>query len=194
MKLEPYDGYFWQGERVCLRPLRIEDAESKWQEWFDTPARRLLEYGLDLPPVPLTKYREDLLESCNFGGDTSHRLGFAIDNLQGEFIGWINVFFSEPQHGRFGAGMGIFRDHRRKGYALDALRIVLKYGFRERRMEKFNAECLAINAPSIGMQRKLGLVEEGRRREQIYMDGARHDVILFGMTKAEYDALNPPTS
>jgi len=191
MTHEPYSDFFWQGDRVRLRPLQADEAEAKWQEWFDTPARRLLEYGLDLPPVSLKRYREELLESCDFGGKEGNRLSFAVDNLGGEFVGWINVFFSEPRHGRFGAGMGIFREFRRNGYASDAMRIVLQFGFREQRMEKFNTECLAINAPSIGMQEKLGLVEEGRRRAQVYMDGMRHDVVLFGMTRAEYDTLYP---
>ena len=90
MEPKPYEGYFWQGRRVRLRPLRIEDATQKWREWTDSDARILLEYGVDLPPVSLETYTEELRPSIDFK-DTSRRLSFAIDNLEGDFVGWINL-------------------------------------------------------------------------------------------------------
>ena len=89
--LIPPTNYFWQTEKVRLRPLHISDVEKKWQEWFDTEARRFLEYQLDLPPVSLEEYTRQLKDICEFK-DTSRFYSFAIDNLSGEFVGWINLF------------------------------------------------------------------------------------------------------
>ena len=124
----PPANFFWQTEKVRLRPLRISDAEKKWQEWFDTEARRFLEYQLDLPSVSLEEYTRQLEDICEFK-DTSRFYGFAIDNLSGEFVGWINLFKGDPKHGNFSFGISIFREHWRKGYAENAVRLILCMGF-----------------------------------------------------------------
>ena len=155
-------------------------GEKKWQEWFDTEARRLLEYQLDLPPVSLAEYTRQLEDVCEFK-DTSRLISFAIDNLSGEFVGWINLFKGDPKHANFSFGISIFRAYRRHGYAEDAVRLILRYGFYELRLHKCNSECLAINQASIRLHQKLGFKEEGRRKETIYMDGGYYDIVLFGL-------------
>lgn len=183
--LEPYDGYFWQGERVRLRPLTLDDAEKKWREWTDSEARLLLEYGMDLPPVSLETYREQLEPMAEFA-DTSKRISFGIETLDGEFVGWLNVGPNE-RHGTFSFGISIFREYRRRGYAEEALRLLFRYMFCERRFEKCNSECLDTSEGSIRLHRKLGFKEEGRRRRSVYASGAYHDRVLFGLLKEEFE-------
>lgn len=180
-----YSNYFWQTDLIRLRPLRPEDAEKKHREWLDSEARRLLEAQLDLPPVSLETFRQNLLDSCDFKGDSDIRR-FAIDTLDGEFVGWINLFLGDPRHGRFSLGVSIFREYQRKGYGLDAAKLILQYGFNELRCHKCNSACLDSNAGSVAFHRKLGFVVEGRRREVCFMDGKYHDEILFGMTFEEF--------
>lgn len=186
MEPTPYLNYFWQTDLIRLRPLRPQDADKKYREWLDTDARRMLEAQLDLPPVSLETFRSNLLAACDFKGDSDTR-SFAIETLEGEFVGWINLFLGEPRHGRFSLGVSIFREYQRKGYAVDAAKLILQYGFNELRCHKCNSACLAINSGSIAFHHKLGFIEEGRRREVIFMDGRYHDEILFGMTFDEYN-------
>lgn len=186
MEKANHPNYFWQTDKVRLRPLCIEDAEKKWREWFDTETRRFLEYQLDLPPVSLVEYTEQLKDICEFK-DTSKITSFAIDRLDGEFVGWINMVIGNPRHGNFTFGISIFREHQRQGYAEDAIRLILRYGFNEFRLHKCNSECLAINPGSIRLHQKLGFHEEGRRRKMVYMDGDYHDIILFGLLIDEFD-------
>lgn len=186
MELTPYSNYFWQTELIRLRPLRPEDAEKKHREWMDTEARRMLESQLDLPPVSLETFRQNLIAGCDFKGDSDVR-SFAIDTLDGEFVGWINLFLGDPRHGRFSLGVSIFREYQRKGYALDAAKLILHYGFNELRCHKCNSACLDVNSGSIAFHKKLGFVEEGCRREVYFMNGHYHDEILWGMTFEEFN-------
>jgi RimJ/RimL family protein N-acetyltransferase len=186
MELTPYPNYFWQTNLIRLRPLRPDDAEKKRHEWMDTEARRLLESQLDLPPVSLETFQSNLLGACDFKGDPDTR-SFAIETLDGEFVGWVNLFLGEPRHGRFSLGVSIFREYQRNGYALDAANLILQYGFNELRCHKCNSTCLDINSASIAYHKKLGFVEEGRRREVCYMNGHYHDEVLFGMTFDEFN-------
>jgi RimJ/RimL family protein N-acetyltransferase len=182
----PPDHYFWQTKKVRLRPLRISDAKRKWQEWFDTEARRFLEYQLDLPPVNLEEYTRQFEDICEFK-DTSRFYGFAIDNLSDEFVGWINLFKGDSKHGNFSFGISIFREYQRQGFAEDAIRLILRYGFNELHRHRCNSECLANNIASIRLHQKIGFREEGRKRETIFMDGAYHDIVLFGLLEEEFN-------
>ena len=44
-----YSRYFWQGNKVRLRPLRIEDAEHSFITSLDSASRRMLQLGIELP-------------------------------------------------------------------------------------------------------------------------------------------------
>jgi hypothetical protein len=44
-----YSNYFWKGEKVKLRPLRIEDAEQRYINSLDSPSRQVLQLGIELP-------------------------------------------------------------------------------------------------------------------------------------------------
>jgi RimJ/RimL family protein N-acetyltransferase len=130
-------------------------------------------------------YRARFLEACDFKG-APETLSFAIESIAGEFVGWANLFVGDGRHGRFSVGMSIFREYQRMGYAMGAMRLLLHYGFNELRCHKCNTACLDINTASIALQKKLGFVEEGRRREVIFLNGCYHDEILFGLTEQEY--------
>ncbi|MDQ0679772.1 RimJ/RimL family protein N-acetyltransferase [Arthrobacter pascens] len=58
--------------------------------------------------------------------------------------------------------------------------------FFERRLNKFNDQVLEGNEGSAKMLKKLGCVQEGVRRQVIYMNGQYLDESLFGLTKEEF--------
>ncbi|WP_411736250.1 GNAT family N-acetyltransferase [Paenibacillus sp. M2] len=181
-----YSQYFWQDDKVRLRALREEDWEDHYYNRFDTPARRLLECAVELPPTHV--------EAKNFTDNFSDfslakgRIMFTIVNMDGENVGGVNLNSIDERNGTFSIGIQIDRDHRGKGYGTRAVRILLKYAFFERRLNKFNDSVLEGNEPSAAMMRKLGCVQEGVRRQVIYMDGKYQDMILFGLTKDEFMA------
>jgi RimJ/RimL family protein N-acetyltransferase len=85
-----------------------------------------------------------------------------------------------------GIGMQIGAEHKAKGYGTAAIRILLKYAFLERRLNKYNCSILERNIGSSTILKKLGSVQEGVRRQQVYSDGRYMDVILFGLTKEDF--------
>jgi RimJ/RimL family protein N-acetyltransferase len=72
------------------------------------------------------------------------------------------------------------------------VRLLLKYGFWERRYQKCNSACADVNEASIGLHQKLGFLEEGRRRRQLFFNGRYYDDVLFGLTREEFDAQGHP--
>jgi len=181
-----YSRYFWQGDRVRLRPLRVEDAEQSFLDSLDSPSRQVLQLGIQLPTsVELLKASLAKYVGCK---DANGEILFAIEDLQGEHVGGISFHTRDDKNGTFSFGIVIRREHRRKGYALDAVRVLLRYAFWERRYQKCNSACLHTNEASIRLHQKLGFVQEGRRRRHVYFNGQFHDEVLFGLTREEFDA------
>jgi len=181
-----YSQYFWQDDKVRLRAIREEDWEDHYYNRFDTPARRLLECAVELPPTHVEA--KNFTENFSDFSLAKGRIMFTIVNMDGENVGGVNLNSIDERNGTFSIGIQIDRDHRGKGYGTSAVRILLKYAFFERRLNKFNDSVLEGNEPSAAMMRKLGCVQEGVRRQVIYTDGKYQNMILFGLTKDEFMA------
>jgi RimJ/RimL family protein N-acetyltransferase len=134
---------------------------------------------LELHRTTLEKY-----VGCN---DVDGVIVFAIENLDCDHVGGISLHSRDEKNGLFSFGVIIDRQHRGQGYAEDAVRIILRYGFWERRYQKCNSACLHTNEASIRLHKKLGFFEEGCRRRQVFFNGKYHDDVLFGMTREEFD-------
>lgn len=178
--------YFWQGTKVRLRPFTIADAEQSYLNALDSPARQVLQLGIELP-TSVEAERKDLENYANCK-DVEGVVIFAIETLAGELVGGISWHSRSPKNGTFSFGIGIYAGHRKNGYAEDATRILLRYSFFERRFQKCNSACTHNNLASIRLHQKLGFLEEGCRRRQVYMNGQFYGEILFGLTKEEFEA------
>jgi RimJ/RimL family protein N-acetyltransferase len=179
-----YSNYYWQDDEVRLRAIQAEDWESCYISGFDTPARRLLECAIELPPT-ISGVKKFVEENADFSS-TNRRIMFTIENLNGESIGGINLNSIDERNGTFSIGIVIDKEHRGKGYGTRAMKILLKYAFFERRLNKFNDFVLEGNEGSAKMMKKLGCIQEGVRRQVVYINGQYLDFILFGLTKNEF--------
>jgi len=166
--------------------VRIEDAEQRFAGSIDSPSRQLLQLGIELPTsVDLLKVKWEKYVGCK---EVDGVVVFTVENLDGADVGGISLHSCDEKNGVFSFGIVIDRQHRGQGYAGDAVRILLKYGFWERRYQKCNSACLHINQASIRMHKKLGFTEEGRQRSVTFFNGEYYDSILFGMLREEFDA------
>jgi len=66
------------------------------------------------------------------------------------------------------------------------MRILMRYAFYERRLHKYYGSVIEDNVASATMLKKLGCVQEGVRREQIFMNGRHWDEVLYGLTANEF--------
>ncbi len=186
--MEPicYDHYYWQNDLVRLRAGTPEDWERAYRNMFDSEARRVLQYEIELPPVR-EAVQEQSRQFAGFGPATG-RLSFTIETLDGQAVGAFNLNSIDPRNGTFHIGMQIDVGQRGKGYGTAAMRLLLGYAFFERRLNKFNCSVLQTNAACSAILRKLGCVQEGIRRQTVYTDGRYMDEVLFGLTKEDFVA------
>ena len=178
--------YFWELGNTRLRPLRDDDVDVYLSADLDSEAKRMLNYGVGLP-----RSKESQAESLptNFK-NAPERLDFAIETLAGKFVGFAAIDRIEESSGNFSTVSFILECCRRKQHAEEAKQLMLRYMFEERRFEKYKTECIETNDAIMGHLRKIGCVEEGRRRRNIFTNGRFYDQILFGLTKEEWRANN----
>jgi RimJ/RimL family protein N-acetyltransferase len=179
-----YSHYFWQGEKTRLRPWRLEDAELRFITSLDSLTLALHEDGIELPTS--VELQTERLQRWT-GVTDPERLRFAMENLEGLTVGWVTLHSRDPKNGTFGFGVAVYRDYRGRGYATDAVGLLLKYGFWEQRYQKCNSQCIHSNQGSVALHKKLGFIEEGRIRRNMFHDGKYHDEVMFGLTREEFD-------
>lgn len=79
-----YNNYFWQDEEIRLRAIKPEDWEGHYINRFDTPARRLIECSVELPPAiaEAQKFTEA------YSDFASNRLMFTIETCPDRQANW----------------------------------------------------------------------------------------------------------
>lgn len=176
----------WQGERVRLRAVEPEDWKIFNQWDLDSDMARECYW------VPFPKSQEAARKwalDLSLEAPKGDNFRFVIENERGEFVGTINTQDCEPRNGTFSYGVAIRREHQRQGYAAAAIRVVLRYFFRELRYQKCNVGIYDFNAASIKLHESLGFQHEGRQRRVYFTAGKYHDEINMGITREEYEEL-----
>ena len=88
-------------------------------------------------------------------------------------MGDIDLFHIEQRNRNAMVGLGIWRaEDRGRGYGSDALRTMMRWAFRHLNLHRLELSVDPDNAPALRIYRKLGFVDEGRRREQHFDDGS----------------------
>lgn len=73
-----------------------------------------------------------------------------------------------------------------KGYATEAMRLLLDYGFLEMNLHKIYLRVFSFNKKAIKLYEKMGFYYEGRCSESLFRQGKWHDIIHMGMLKKQY--------
>jgi len=175
----------WEGKKVRLRAVRESDWEQRNKDTSDSNGFRLLNFGVELPKTEAMD-REFIEQYINFK-NTEGRIMFSIESLEREHAGGINLNSIDYKNGTFSVGLRIYRPFRNNRYGEEAFRIVLRYAFLERRLQKCNSGCVSINEPSIELHKRIGFKEEGLRRRCVFMNGRYYDDLLLGLTKEEFE-------
>ncbi|MGI5500593.1 GNAT family N-acetyltransferase [Lentzea sp. CA-135723] len=179
----------WVGELVRLRGVEPDDWETFHAMDADTDdARRA---GRVLPPRSAAGQRE-WTQKIALKQSEDDKTMLTIESLAERVpVGLMSTARADYHAGRFEYGITIGKQHQGRGYGTEAVRLLLGYMFGERRFHKCESGAWAFNDPSIALHRKLGFTEEGRLRDHEFFAGRHHDMVMFGMTAAEFAARHP---
>jgi RimJ/RimL family protein N-acetyltransferase len=83
--------------------------------------------------------------------------------------------------------------HRGRGYGYESLRLALRFAFHELNLYRVQLSVFAYNERAIRLYERLGFQREGVYREFLERDGRRHDMILYGILRHEWQAAEAAT-
>jgi RimJ/RimL family protein N-acetyltransferase len=182
-------GDIFQGRLVRLRAIEPSDWEAHYHWNLDTDSARL-SYDLGFPTSR---------ESVKAWADAESRreprndeFRFQIARVDGPMVGTLLTHHCDLRHGTFMYGIAVMPEHRGKGYASEAIRLLLRYFFQERRYQKVTAEVYSFNEASIRLHERLGFTLEGRLRRMIFTEGQHFDTLVYGMTSEEFETGGEP--
>ncbi|MFF5861046.1 GNAT family N-acetyltransferase [Streptomyces sp. NPDC012751] len=172
----------WTGERVRLRAVEPDDWTA-FARFADDDGRRV---GRLDPPRSAESHRAWAREQAVAARD-GDRFRLAVETTtRAELVGTVGSHRTGTRSGWFEFDVMIGADHRRKGYATEAMVLLLRFMFAERRYHKCLAAVLAPNEASLALMRRFGFSEEGCLREHVYFGGRHHDLVLMGMLADEF--------
>ncbi len=175
----------WSGSKIRLRPVISSDWEAFHANDQDSEGARLSDSIYFPRSEAGTKAWAERAAAQGAEGD---RTFLAIETLDGTLVGSISTADCDSRNGTFKYGVAIFRAYWRKGYASEAVSILLRYYFQELRYRKVNAYVYAFNDGSRALQERLGFVREGILREMIFTQGKHYDIYVYGQTKDEFES------
>lgn len=175
----------FDGQRIRLRAIELDD----WEFFYRLDAVTT-DFGRMTDEIwfPNSKARAQMWAAEQAKSYADHdQFRFRIETVaSGEIVGTLNTHGTDARVGCFRYGLAIAPEHQRKGYASEAIRLVLRYFFDERRYQKVNAEVYSFNVASIRLHECLGFTLEGRLRRVVYTGGQFHDALLYGMLREEF--------
>ncbi|MHB8577121.1 MAG: GNAT family N-acetyltransferase [Dehalococcoidia bacterium] len=74
------------------------------------------------------------------------------------------------------------------GYATEAARSMLEFGFTEPRLHRIWARCIAENVGSAHVLEKIGMQLDGRQRDKVHFKGRWWDNLLFAILEDDWHA------
>jgi RimJ/RimL family protein N-acetyltransferase len=174
---------YWENDRIRLRGLEPEDAKL-FHAWnSDSDMARNLDFLW--PPSSLAAVKNWLDDRIKKGMENDE-IYCVIETRSGDFVGMINSHHCDQRAGTFQYGLAIHAEQRRKGYASEAVCMLLRYFFEELHYQKVTVMVYSFNEASSHLHERLGFQLEGRLRQMWYANGRYHDQLYYGITQEEF--------
>jgi RimJ/RimL family protein N-acetyltransferase len=175
----------WETERLRLRAIEPADLDAILANDDDTEGAR---GGWRVfPPRSRAAAAEWIDEQTRRSNDGDQfRLGIEARDSSKDLVGLIGTHTCDPQAGTFSYAIDVFPWARRLGYGSDAVGVVLRYLFAERRYQKCTVSTPEFNAASIAFHHSLGFRVEGRLRRTVFTGGRHWDEVVLGLTAEEH--------
>lgn len=169
--------------RLSLRPLDLKDSEIIRHLLADgTVAAN----GLGIPhPFPEGEERRFIQKMNDRLKDDVLTWGMVVLD-SGELIGMISLSV-HPQHNNGELGYWLGKAYWNKGYATEAVKCVIRFGFEQLKLHRIFAESFRENEASRQVMEKAGMSYEGLLREHLkHWNGEYKDLYHYGILASEY--------
>ncbi|HUF09851.1 MAG TPA: GNAT family protein [Rhodothermales bacterium] len=178
---------FLEGKMVILRPLMEDDVSGAYLEWLNDAETCA---GNSHHVFPYTE--EAALEYVRNTRRSRSELALAIElKDSSQHVGNVTLQGIHPVY-RSAEYAILIGDPaaRGQGIAFEASSLLLAHGFRELHLHRIYCGTFHTNTAMARLAARLGMREEGRRREAVFKGGQWLDVVEFGVLSKEFEQLH----
>lgn len=173
-----------QGEFVNLRPLQVSDAELTYN-WRHAARAKYLNQGAASVEQ----------QAAWIASRPASEYNFVIELKSGHAVGMVSLTGIDTinQHGESGRFL-IGDEDAVKGApaAVEAMKLIYELAFDQLGLIRICGTVAADNHLMIKWQKYLGMKEEGRLRNHLYLGGQFQDAIFLGLLVEEYRKVTLP--
>lgn len=170
------------GRRVILRDFQLEDAAAAHSVVGDDTVTRWLSFDTRTRAQTSTMIAS-AIERAQQDPRTEFYLAVTLPN--DDLIGFARLGLDGVRAAKL--GYAIRADQWGRGYATDAARTLVNYGFEQLDLHRISAAIGPDNAPSIALVQRLGFQYEGCIRDHVYTNGAWRDSLLYSLLAPEWN-------
>lgn len=174
------------GERMVVRDYTPGDLDGLHRWMGDPEVTHYLDFGAKCLEESLQQLATAIGEQRKAARDKYY---LAIELREtGQIIGGVGL---EIQAFADGGGLGdigwmMQKESWGKGYATEAARLLLDYGFRTIRLHRITAWCVAENKASERVMQKCGMTREGTLRRHSFRAGQWRDRLVYAIMREEW--------
>jgi [ribosomal protein S5]-alanine N-acetyltransferase len=177
----------FETEHLILRDLRLDDAQDQLEYAQDD---EIAGFGLWPPQKTLQENLDDIQEVLKYYATGTHFTWAVEHRSDRKMIGRLGLGGYNPRDARADVGYAYNRLYWGKGYATEAARAVLQFGFDRLTLHRVGAAVLPDNFGSIRVLEKLGFQREGVRRQAYSLRGPYEDLLCYSILAPEWRELN----
>ncbi len=167
-------------KRLTLRAVRAADADAIFAIRSNPDVFR---YCGAKPYESREQAEHKIVELDNaFRAESGIRWGL-VTKEDGRLIGSAGYWRMAREHFRSEIGYELAPDVWGKGYMVEALEAILRYGFAALRLHSVEADVEPSNAASVRVLEKLGFQREGLIRENFFFEGKFYDTLIYSLLK-----------
>jgi RimJ/RimL family protein N-acetyltransferase len=171
-------------ERLKLRPMGEHDTPAHYAVFSDPEVAR---YWSREPWTEIAQAEESIKAIMAARADGSEAR-FGIELLStGELIGNVGLHHFFEQNRRCEIGYALASRHWGQGYATEALRAAIGYGFEALDLNRIEADIDPRNVGSARVLEKLGFRKEGYMPERWIVFGEFADTVNYGLLRRYWD-------
>ncbi|KAL1662547.1 acyl-CoA N-acyltransferase [Schizophyllum commune] len=111
---------------------------------------------------------------------------FAVVELEGQVVGQVELHGGQNKNRDAEMGIVLHENVRGKGYGTQVVRWVVEHAFLQLGLHRVSLGMMGGNAHALALYKKVGFVEEGRKRKGLWQDGDWVDMIDMGILQEEW--------
>jgi ribosomal-protein-alanine N-acetyltransferase len=172
---------FVQGDRIDLVPMNL-DHIALYSVWWNNAAVR--RYGRSVFPETTEEIKKEFTMDTSKREEVFFEIWLKAEKRPVGSVGFHHIHWAN-RNAMIGLSIGE-ESSWGKGYATEAVRLLLQYGFEELNFHKISAHIFSPNIGSWKAAEKAGMTREAVFREEMFIDGQYADDFIYCIFDRDY--------